>query len=149
MPTDTITSNQLQSIEVHANNPYYTSVDGILYNKELTTLISCPTNRTSLSLPKTVTTIADYAFFQCTKLTLDTLPTTITYIAPYAFYGCDSITRFLIPDSVQELVEYAFANCDNLSEIHMSKQITSIANNAFENCTTLKQVLFQIGRAHV
>ena len=84
--------SSLTSIEVNANNQNYASIDGVLYNKEITTLICCPSGKTSITIPNSVTSIGDYAFRYCSSLTSITIPNSITSIGNYAFLGCSSLT---------------------------------------------------------
>ncbi|MBQ7698552.1 MAG: leucine-rich repeat protein [Paludibacteraceae bacterium] len=80
----------LTTIDVDANNPNYCSVDGVLFNKDKTTLILYPidNSRTTYSIPNSVTKIGTYAFFGCYNLTSIVIPASVTSIGKYAFSGC-------------------------------------------------------------
>ena len=80
----------LTTIDVDANNPNYCSVDGVLFNKDKTTLILYPidNSRTTYSIPNSVITIGNFAFFGCYNLTSIVIPASVTSIGKYAFSGC-------------------------------------------------------------
>lgn len=83
---------QLSSINVMEENSAYTSVDGILYNKEATNLITCPAGKSTVDrLPNTVNTIEGGAFIACSKLTSITIPVSVTSIGSGTFDSCNSL----------------------------------------------------------
>ena len=84
--------SSLTSIEVNANNPNYASIEGALYNKDVTTLICCPGDKTSITIPNSVTEIGDCAFSDCSSLTSITIPNSVTSIGNWAFEDCSSLT---------------------------------------------------------
>jgi hypothetical protein len=74
-------------------NTKYSSADGVLFNKDITTLINCPISKTdNYSIPTSVKIIGEYAFYNCTKLDTLVIPTTVTTIGNYAFWGCSGLT---------------------------------------------------------
>ena len=80
----------LTVINVDAGNKSYTSVDGVLYNKNLTEIIQYPAGKpgTTFSIPNSVTTIGDSAFSGCHSLTSVTIPNSVTSIGDWAFNDC-------------------------------------------------------------
>ncbi len=92
--------NPFSYITVNAENPNYSSADGILYNKDKTTLICCPSHRFD----------GYYSRF--------IIPATVTCIEDYAFYNCYYLEVIKIPDSVTSIGAYAFGACPNLADIH-------------------------------
>ncbi|MCD8026952.1 MAG: leucine-rich repeat domain-containing protein, partial [Clostridiales bacterium] len=78
----------LTQIEVDSNNPSYSSEDGILFNKDKTVLIRYPEGKTdaSYSVPDSVTSIGDYAFYN-SSLTSITIPDSVTSIETDAFFN--------------------------------------------------------------
>lgn len=119
-------------ISVETGNPSYSSLDGILFNKAKTELIGCSTNKTGVyEIPGTVTSIRDYAFYFCKKLTLITLPNSVVSIGFAAFVYC-KVTAFNIPGSVTSIGLYAFRE--------FSGSITVDAGN--QNYSALDGVLF-------
>ena len=130
----------LQSIEVDENNPNYASIDGVLYNKDITTLIRCPEKKQSITIPSTVTTIDKSAFEQCKELTTISIPENVTTINDYAFAVCSSIGSFTIPSSIQRIAPYAFYNCVGLKSVYLSDSVNYIGNSAFAYCYSLASI---------
>ena len=82
----------LTSINVDSNNPNYSSVDGVLFNKDKTTLIQCPCRKQgAYTIPNSVTSIGEQAFVDCKSLTSITIPNSVTSIGSNAFLGCDKL----------------------------------------------------------
>jgi len=82
----------LTNIMVTANNPNYASEGGILYNKTKTALLAYPSASGNVTIPASVTTIKDGAFFACTSLTSITIPASVTTIDGQAFDYCTGLT---------------------------------------------------------
>ena len=80
----------IEAINVHPENIKYASVDGILYDKEVKTLITCPPGKKGIV----------------------EIPSSVTGILGWSFAGCDLLTRIIIPESVTDIHQDAFANCD-------------------------------------
>ncbi len=79
-------------ISVDANNPYYSSLDGVIYNKNKTTLIQCPASKSgSFTIPSSATSIESWAFEECSGLTSVTIPSSVTLIGDAAFANCSSL----------------------------------------------------------
>jgi PKD repeat protein len=128
----------LTAINVDANNSLYASVGGILYDKDITTLIQCPSGKTgSVTIPDSVTSIDDFAFSDCTALTSLTIPDSVTSIGTSAFRDCTNLISLTIPDSVTSIGTSAFRDCTNLTSLTISASVTSIGNSEFRGCTNL------------
>ena len=157
--------NSLKNISVNSDNEIYTSEDGVLFNKNKTTLIQYPlgNDRTSYIIPSSVTTISEEAFNGCNKLTNITIPNSVTNIGNQAFAQCSrltninipdsitcigkstfsyckSLTNIIIPDSVAIIDNYAFYKCIGLTSVIIPDSVTSIGNHAFDYCTGLKDI---------
>ncbi len=105
-------------INVDANNPNYSSVDGVLFNKKQTELIVCPISKTgTYTIPSSVTNIAAFAFENCNNLTSIIIPSSVTSIASNAFSYCNNITSITIPSSVSSIEHGAFYSCGALINV--------------------------------
>ena len=92
----------------------------------------------SVTIPKTVTRIFDYAFCDCVNLRSITIPTNVTEIGREAFRGCTGLTSITIPNSVTSIGDDAFKDCTNLRSITIPEDVTSIGGGAFADCSSLK-----------
>jgi hypothetical protein len=93
-------SNNLDQIGVDASNLFYSSLDGVLFNKNKTTLLQLPAKRTGVyQVPSTVITIKDLAFFGCTGLTSVTIPGSVDSIGNTAFVDCSGLTAIIVATS--------------------------------------------------
>ena len=92
-----------------------------------------------------VTSIGDYAFFDCSNLTDITIPESVTNIEDSAFEYCSSLTGITIPESVTSIERYAFRNCTGLKSITIPKSVESVGDEAFSGCTALTEVLLEGG----
>ena len=134
--------SSLTSINVDTNNPNYCSIDGVLFNKDKTTLIQYPigNTRTEYTIPNSVTSIGEYAFYYCSSLTSITIPNSVTSIGEFAFAGCYSLISITIPNSVTSIGEGAFGNCSSLKSITIPNSVTSIGKYAFAYCYSLTSI---------
>ena len=113
----------LTSIVVDEDNINFSSVDGILFDKDLTALLAYPAGKqgAKYSIPDTVTTIGDSAFVDCNNLEEIVIPNSVTIIDADAFNGCESLKGISIPDSVTKIGSYAFADCVSLSSFDVDE----------------------------
>ncbi len=89
-----INAYSIDEITVAENNKNFTAVDGVLYNKDKTTLVLYPKNRSGeFAVPDTVTTIADYAFDNAPKLTKVTIGENVKSVGTGAFRNCNSLKQ--------------------------------------------------------
>ena len=111
--------SNLTSITVDPDNEYYQSIDGNLYSKDGKTLIQYAIGKTqtSFTIPDSVTTIGDDAFWSCSKLTSVNIPDSVTTIGSWAFAACSNLTSVTIPDSVTTIGKYAFRYCSKLTSV--------------------------------
>ena len=85
----------LISITVDSSNPAYSSLDGVLFNKNQTKLLKCPRKDTGYTVPNGVTCIGNYAFDMCATLPSVTIPNSVTNIGDGAFYQGFNLTSYL------------------------------------------------------
>lgn len=70
------------------------------------------------------------------------IPKGITSIGKYAFYNCSSLTSITIPSSVTSINTNTFAWCKNLTNIEIPNSVTSIGYTAFYDCTSLTSIIY-------
>ncbi len=123
---------KLSDIVVVEENTAYASENGVLFNKEKTTLLDYPMGRadTAYVIPSGVTTIADWALFG-SAIESVTIPETVKHIGRYAFNHCSGLTEVIIPDGVVSIGGAAFEYCEKLSSVTISDTVTSIDGYAF------------------
>jgi len=125
-------------ITVDANNSNYSSIDGVLFNKDQTLLIKYPFSKTgNYIIPSSVTTIGNNAFYGCSGLTSITMPSSVISIEQFAFGGCSSLTSIIIPSSVTFIGTDAFWGCSGLTSITIPSSVITIESYAFNVCSGL------------
>ncbi len=131
----------LTAINVDAANAYYSSMDGVLFNKSGTALIQCPGGKVgSFTIPSSVTNIRDDAFCHCMSLTSITIPLSVTNIGGSGFYNCVSLTNVTIPGSVTRIGYYAFLGCCRLTSITIPPSVKNIEIEAFSDCASMTAI---------
>ena len=134
----------LTDINVAENNSNYSSVDGVLFDKNQTTLMRCPSGKDcdKYVVPESVTSIGYAAFSDCSRLESITIPDNVTSIGDAAFEGCSSLENITIPDSVTSIVGYSFDGCSSLATITIPDSVTIIGWYAFNDCNHLTDVYY-------
>lgn len=113
--------DSLKSINVDEENPYHKSVDGILYTKDMKTLLRCPMALSAKKLE---------------------IPYGVEVIKYASFKGCSKVKSVYIPESVSKIEFLAFCECDSLREIHFqTKDVCSFTSIAI-NCAGNKKLKY-------
>lgn len=159
-------TNKIKKINVDENNQYYTSIDGVLFNKSETEIIDYPnyTEAEFYAVPQSVTSIGEYAFggdipSLKTIIIPDTvteigngafmdfygleyidIPTSVTEIGDNAFNGCSQLASITIPNSVTEIGDYAFRYCSSLQSVSLTEGLKSIGDYAFSGAYELSNI---------
>ena len=122
--------SSLTNITVSENNKYFSSLNGVLFNKDKTELITYPNGneRTEYTIPDSVTSIIEGAFAYCSNLITVKIPDSVTDITDKTFYVCSSLTSITIPDSVTHIGYNAFKYCKNLTSIIIKNPNCEISN---------------------
>ena len=134
--------SSLTEIRVATENAKYVSVNGVLYNKNKTTLVCYPAGKKdkSYKIINSATSIGESAFSTCDSLTSITIPNNVTSIGGDAFGDCSSLTSITIPNSVTSIDFGAFNHCTNLESIAIPDSVTGINYRVFEGCTSLTSI---------
>lgn len=133
----------LISIKVDENNSNYSSLDGVLFNKDKTTLLQFPEGKidTNYTIPNSIITIGDCAFRRCNKLSSVFIPNSVVTIGNFAFYDCGSLTSLTVGNSVTSIGCAAFSYCNNLVTLIIGNSVTKIESEAFWNCNNLDTII--------
>ncbi|MBU6183144.1 MAG: leucine-rich repeat protein [Verrucomicrobia bacterium] len=88
----------LSAIHVHAANPVFSSLDGVLFNKNQTRLVQFPIARGGeYSIPASVQEIAEFAFYDCSALSVLIIPPNVRSVGKYAFEYCSGLYFVVLP----------------------------------------------------
>ena len=132
---------QLKEFLVDEGNPYFTSVEGILYNKKKTELLCCPADYYPLKLviPNGVKYIHSDAFSGCNNLREVIIPDSVECIGFSAFQYCENLRTVRLPSSIY-LEDDTFMGCVELEELINSENMVGISPNALDLCFSLKKL---------
>jgi BspA type Leucine rich repeat region (6 copies) len=155
---------RLAAISVDPMNQFYSSANGVLFDRNQSTLIQYPVADLSSDylIPSTVTSISTSAFQYCTNLTSVTIPNSVTNIGAYAFASCSALgnatlginvravgnyafqycalSSVIIPDHVLSIGAYSFSSCGNLTSASIGNSVETIGDDAFSFCKALTRI---------
>ena len=134
--------SNLKIITVNESNINFSSENGVLYNKNKSSLLKYPSGKkeTSFSIPNSVTIIDNGAFYYCENLENIALSESVTSIKGSAFLGCTNLKSITIPSNVSAIETSTFNKCASLASIVIPSNITSIGSYAFYDCTSLVEI---------
>jgi uncharacterized repeat protein (TIGR02543 family) len=133
----------LTTINVDSDNNTFSSADGVVYNKTVTTLVMYPKGKTgAFIIPSTVINIMDAAFYNCTSLTSITIGSGVTSIPNLAFGGCTNLTSITLNANIENSVP--FRGLPNLASVTIGSDVTTIRQEAFTGCNKLDTVIFTL-----
>ena len=92
------------------------------------------------TIPNSVTSIGNCAFYGCPGLPSIEIPNSVTSIGGGAFSGCSGLTSIYIPNSVTSIGNYAFSQCSGLTSVTIPNSVTIIGTDAFSNCYRLTSI---------
>ncbi len=146
---------ELRAIEVDEANAYYASADGVLYTKDMKTLLVYPLKKdavettdeteevkreVSFTVPEGVERIGSCAFYKNEVLTEINLPSTLREIGDMAFFKCQNIALPTLPDGLEKIGTDAFSYCHGMEYVmYIPASVKEIGGFAFYNCQNLKE----------
>ena len=147
----------LKNVDVDPANPHFTTIDNVLYDKDVTMIAYFPAGISEYTIPSTVTEIGASVFQSKKDLTKVTIPASVASIGASAFSGCSNLTEVIfsnegtaaaaltigksafsstkissisLPDRLTEIGDTAFSSCTNLTTINIPKNVTKIGTTA-------------------
>jgi hypothetical protein len=135
----------LLTISVATNNRAFSSVGGVLFNQNQTTLVQYPagSSGTTYAIPDSVTRIQDDAFQGSFNLVDVTIGTNVLSIGDEAFLQCYNLARVTIPNSVTNLGFSTFFECFSLTNVTIGAGVTTLGFQDFAFCDSLANLYFQ------
>ena len=133
----------LTSIEASADNKSFSSIDGVLYSKDGSTLMLYPGGRDAAeyTVASGVTAIANYGFYGNGHVTEVVLPSTVESIGDYAFDGCGSLAAINFPEALKSIGKWAFAAGPKLTTVDLgNSKVTEVGDNAFFGNSVLAEL---------
>jgi hypothetical protein len=128
----------LTNIMVDPLNAFYSSLDGVLFDKNRVTLIQFPGGKTgSYTMPNSVTQISEIAFRYATNVTRIEISEGVTSIGTATFEGCSGLVNVTIPEGVGNIGDYAFRDSTRLVQVTIPSQVSRIGSGAFQGCIGL------------
>lgn len=147
-------NKKLTAIEVDEANEFFCDVDGVLFSKDMKTLLFYPMARgvedivssdgttvkgINYQVPDGVEVISTKAFYKCSDMREISLPSTVKTIEEKAFFRC-SFTEITLPETLTFIGKDAFSYCGGLKEVVIPEAVTEIGEYAFYNCTSLHKI---------
>ena len=148
-------SRKITAFEVSDDNPYICDVDGVIYTKDMKTLLFYPPSggvvtekdkdgnevkSISYVIPEGVETIRSKAFYKCYELTDVTFPSTLKSIEEKAFFRCN-LNEINLPDSLEFIGKDSFAFCSAVEKVTVPAGVKQIDEYAFFTCTSVTEMI--------
>ena len=137
-----VNCNNLTNFDVSADNPLYSTSDGVLFKKDEggIQLVVCGKGKAgTYTIPDKVTIIGENAFYNCDGLTTINLGKNVQRIDLQGFYDCSNLKEIVLPEGLTYIGDYAFTDCESLSRTVLPSSINSIGSGAFLRCYGLVQ----------
>ena len=145
-------NQHLTAFNVDDNNEFFCDVDGVLFTKDMKTLLFYPLAKdvvdtkdengndiqiSEYAIPDGVETIRTKAFYKCGKIAKVVIPDSVKNIEEKAFFRYSSLNDLTLSQNVEVIGKDAFGFCSAISEINIPSTIKQIDTYAFYNCTSL------------
>lgn len=147
-------NTKLQAFEVDPENQWFCAVDGVLYTKDMKTLLFYPISRqvktkeengetikfSEYDIPQGVEVIRSKAFYKCVWLSRVSIPDSVKQIEEKAFHRCGALEVLQFPEQLEQIGKDAFAYCTKLTSVVIPASVKQIDEYAFYNCKALLDV---------
>ena len=134
----------LEKVSVDDANPYYTTIDNVLYNKDITTIAYFPAGISEYTVPSTVTSIGASLFQGKKDLTKVIIPASVASIGNQAFSGCSNLTQIIFSNEGTAAETLTIGNgafsSTKISSIDLPVRLTTLGDTVFSSCTNLKTI---------
>ena len=158
-----LTNNKsMKEFIVDPENAYFTAVDGVLFTKDMKTLVCYPTAKNitldrfgqtsdtaTYAVPEGVEKIENRAFYRCIYLTEITLPSTLKVIGDMAFHRCSEVKTFNLPEGLTSIGRDSFSYCNAVTEITIPSTVVKIDAYAFSYSENIKKVVMKCKESDV
>ena len=133
---------EMLSSFVSDENSYFTVISSVLFTSDKKNIIQYPSSNQEITyeIPEGVTTIYDYAFSHCQKLSKIIIPDSIISIGNGFCYDCQNLITIELPNSITSLGEDSFFNCLKLESITLPENLTYIGQKSFTSCSSLNSL---------
>lgn len=143
---------QLKAVFVDDENPYYCDVDGVLYTKDMKTLVLHPImngqwkveqgladTADTFAIPEGVENVGNFSFYKNHDLVHLTFPSTLKTIGDMAFFSCGNMWTVWLPEGLLSIGADAFSYCGSISPVmYIPSTVTDIDDYAFFSCGGIK-----------
>lgn len=150
-------SKKIAAFEVSEDNPHICDVDGVIYTKDMKSLLFYPpaggivaekdadgneVKAITYVIPEGVEIIRSKAFYKCADLTEITLPSTLKRIEEKAFFRCN-LKALVLPEELELIGKDAFAFNGAIEKVTIPASVKQIDEYAFFSCTAMLEVNMQ------
>lgn len=133
---------KLTDFDIISDNSYFSTLDGVLYNKNLTEIITYPNGKTNNEyvIPTGVTNIGNQAFQYCSHLEIIKIPSSVSEIGSNAFNNCTKLKELALPKGLTKIASYTFAGAVSLVSLNIPETVEIIEDDAFLDCVGLENL---------
>ncbi len=131
----------LENFEVALGNTAYTSYNGVLFTKDMSTIVAYPNAlNDQYTLPTHTTKVGNGAFATCSSLKSVALHGAVTSVGNYAFYNCTAMDTAVIPSSVTSIGDKVFSDCTALTSLTVPGSVSSVGENVLTGSSAITEI---------
>ena len=134
--------DSLKAINVDENNSFFSSQDGILFNRDKSLIIQFPINNPihNYVIPSTVTEVYESAFYGCIYLETIEIPSSVKELGWWSFGACEKLTTVVLPENLERIGSKSFMNCNHLANLTIPSTVNFIGEAAFQYCFSMSKI---------